>query len=304
MNKTYLEMKTSVGSDVRDTSSAMLSKVGEYINNRYREVKRRFNFLNNATYDYSITTTAGTEDYVLPEDFKKEITVVDKTNKRELKPLSLQQWSEAYVSNLDSQGSLTNYIILESPVKKQPSSAGVVSITSSSTDDTTQSVYVRGIDASGNEDYESISVNGTAVIAGTKSFSRIIGVSKSAVSAGYITVTRGADTLSVLGREDRVSYYKIIRFIMTPNATITVEIAYIQEQLPLRNDYDYPLIDCSEVVEAGALADAWRYKRQFSKAQELERIFEKRLANLVWDKENSPNQVHLFNPKPYSRETV
>lgn len=63
----------------------------------------------------------------------------------------------------------------------------------------------------------------------------------------------------------------------------------------MSQDYDYPIIPCEEVLESGAMADAWRFKRQFAKAADYDIIFEKRLANMLFDYENQPNKVQLFN---------
>ena len=304
MNRYFSTMKTNVGSDVQDTSSAMLSLIGEYLNDRYVEVLRRLNLLDTARLNYTFNTVGGTEDYVMPDDFGKEVSVYDKTNNQPLGRITIQEWVRDYGHEQDTQGSVYKYLIVDSPVKTQPSSAGTVSVVSSSASDTTQSIYVKGILADGTEDYETIALNGTTTATGTKSFARILMLSKTAVTAGSITVTRGSDTLSVMGRNRSVSRYKLMRLIQIPSGVATIELTYIQKVVPLHHDYDYLTIECEDVVEAGAKADAWRYKRQFAKAQEFDGIFEKRLASLAWDYENQPNQIHTFNPKPYSRETV
>lgn len=304
MNKNFGTMKSNVGSDIQDTSSSMLSLIGEYLNDRLVEVLRRLSLVDTAKVDHTLTTTAGTEDYVMPDDFGKEISVFDKTGNREITRLTIQEWIRDYGSIQDQQGTVFNYILLDSPVKLQPSSAGVVTVASSSASDTTQTVYVKGILSDGTEDYETITLNGTSNASGAKSFSRILMISKSAVTAGAITVTRGSDTLAVLGRQKLISRYKVMRLVSIPEGSSTLEITYIQKISPLHHDQDYPIIDCEEILEAGAKADSWRYKRQFAKATEFEGIFEKKLANLVFDYDNQPNQKHTFNPKPYSREIV
>lgn len=297
-------MKNNVGQMVRDTSSSFLSLVGGWLNDRYKEVRRRLNILDNSRMDYSFSTTQGTEDYVMPDDFGKELSVVDKTNKKELSRIATQDWINNYHNALDEQGEIDKYIIFDSPVKVQPSSAGTFTVVSSSASDTTQTLYARFINANGKEDYETLTLNGTTTVTSTKSAVRFIGIAKNGATAGDITIARGSDTVAILGREQFESRYKIMRLIKVPNAVVTIEINYLQKSMPLNNDYDYPLIDCSEVIEAGATADAWRYKRQFSKAQDQERIFEKLLANLIWDFENQPNMVHRFNPQPFNRDLL
>ena len=296
-------MKSNIGNNVQDTSSNLATLIQNWINDRYIEIQRRVNFISIARVDYSFSSVSGTEDYVLPDDFGKELTVLDKTNKKILSPIDLQEWVATHKEHIDNNSDLLQYVILNSPVKVQPASAGTVSVVSGSSSDTSQSVFIRGI-VSGIEDYETLALNGLTTVTGSKSFQRILGVSKDADTTGAITVTRGADTLSVLARKQSESRYKILRAAGIPTGIFTIEITYIQKLLMLESANDYPLIDCSDVLEAGATSDAWRYKRQYGKASEWEFMFEKRLANLIWDKENQPNQVHMFKPNPYSRDTV
>lgn len=298
-------MKSNVGTDIQDTSVSMLSLIGEYLNDRLVEILRRLNLLNTSRVGYSFSTSAGVEDYVMPDDFGKEISVYDKTNLRPLGRMDIQEWIRDFGTTQDVAGAVFNYLILDSPVKLQPSSAGTVTVVSSSASDTSGPVvYVKGILADGTEDYETITLTGTSNATGTKSFARILMLSKSGVTVGAITVTRGSDTLAVMARNRQASRYKIMRLISIPVGASTIELSYLQKIIQLSQDYDYPTVECEDVMEAGAKADGWRFKRQFAKAAEFEGIFEKRLANLAWDYENQPNQSHKFNPIPYSRETT
>lgn len=301
-NRSLSVMQTNVGSSVGDTSSSLASLIKNWLNDRYKEVLRRMNFFATARNDYSFTTTGGTEDYVLPDDFGTELFVVDKTNGIQLARLDQQKWMEKHQADSDTQGTVYDYLILDSMVRKQPTSASVATVVSSSASDTSQTVYIRGI-VSGREDYESITVTGTTNAVGTKSWDRILSVAKSAATVGTITVTTNsaAVTVAVLSREMLVHRVKIIRLVSTPIGSITVEISYIQKMLPMNNAYDYPVLDCEDALEAGATADAWRYKRQFAKAADLEVIFEKRVNDIIWQTENAPNVTHTFSPKPYDR---
>lgn len=303
MNKTFGTMKTSVGNRVQDTSAAMLSLIGDYINDRLVEIYRRLNILGTERVDYQFTTTGGTEDYILPDDFGKEVSVVDLTNNRQLSRMTIQEWVDKYGSDgLNNQGTIYSYIILDQLVRAQPSSASVATVVSSSASDTSN-VYVRGI-VSSREDSETITLNGTTSVPGSKSFDRIISVSKSATTVGRVTVTTnsGAVTVAILAPNAVVNRIRVMRLVRIPSNSTTIEMTYIQKMLPLINTNDYPIVDCDEVLEAGASADAWRYKKQFNKAQDWEGQFEKRLMNLAFDYESQPNQVRLFNPQPYSRE--
>lgn len=304
MNRTFYTMKQNVGKRIGDSTTDMLNLIGGYINDRAIEVYRRFNILANLRSDYQLTTTAGAEDCVLPKNFGKEISVVDKTNGRPLTRIDSQINAEKNYAVLDTQGTVCSYIIIEKTVRTQPTAASVISFVSSSASDTSQSVYVKGLDANGYEAYEIETLTGTTPVSTTTQFSRVLLISKSAATVGTVTATSntGGVTVAVFSPAEITHRVKVMRFVQVPNSAITVEINFIEKLLPMSQNYDYPILECEDVLEAGAEADAWRFKRQFAKAADLDIVFEKRLANLVYDKESQPNKVQLFNPRTYRNQ--
>lgn len=302
MNRTLVTMKQSVGKNIGDSSVAMLALIVDYLNFRLTEVLRRSNLLDTNRSDYTFSTVSGTEDYVLPQDFNKEISVVDKTNGIFLTRMDSQLNTIKNPSTLDTSGSVGSYIIMDKTVRNQPTSASVITFVSDSASDTSQSMYLKGYDANGYEDYETVTITGTTPVATSKTFIRVSQVAKSASTAGVITVTANsaAITVAILSREMITHKIKVMRLVSIPNTVMTIETQYIQKPLPMSQDYDYPIINCADVLEAGAESDAWRFKRQFAKAADLDIVFEKRLANLLFDNENQPNKVNKFNIQSYS----
>jgi hypothetical protein len=92
---------------------------------------------------------------------------------------------------------------------------------------------------------------------------------------------------------------KIMRLVQIPASSYVIEVSYAQRENELNQDGDYPILDCYDALEAGATADALRYKRQYAKAADFDVIFEKRIANLAYAHEAQPNKVNLFNPRTY-----
>lgn len=301
MNKTFGTMKTNVGENIQDTSAEMKSVIGVYLNNRLTEVRQRLDLFGSERTDYTFNTVSGTQDYVLPDDFGKEINVVDITNNVELGRQSTQEYVRSNSGDLDASGTATKYVILDDNVRAQPLSASVFTIVSDNAADN-QTIHVRGL-VSGVEQSEDKALNGTSSVSGTILFDRILGISKSGVTAGTVTVTTnsGAVTVASIAPTALVSRVRKIRLMDIPNGVVTIQIPYLTKQLPMSSDYDYANIDCDEALEAGATADSWRYKRQFAKAQSYEALFEKALANIAFNMANQPNLVNRFNPQPYPR---
>ena len=303
INRNFGAMKSKVGGDLQDTSSGFLALIGTWLNDRYYQVLRKMNHSEISRFDYEIAVTAGTEDYVLPSDCIDILSVFDKTNKVRLTQIDSQEWVHDYYESIDSQGNPINYILIDDVVKKQPTSASLISFISSSSSDTTQIVYVRGI-VDGVEDYETVNLSGTASVATTKQFSKIYGISKSTVTQGYVTVTSnsGAVENGVFAKETLQLRYKKIRLAPIPANSLTLEIVYAQKALPMSQSYDYPTLECEDILEAGAMADGLRYKRQYAKADYWERIFESRLDDLTWASANKADKINTFKPIPYNRD--
>lgn len=300
-NKRFTDMKTNVSNNIQDTSSDMLTKIGVYLNARLREVVDRVG--SRTRYDYSFSCTSGTQDYAMPDDFLKPISVYDATNKRNLTQITYKEYQQNYEADLTSTSTPDFYVITEDCVKTQPSSVGTVTVVSSSASDTSQTVYIRGI-VSGIEQTESVTLTGTTNAVSTKSFSRILGLAKSATTVGYITITRGSDTLSIMAPEIVTSRYKSLKLVRTPGGAYSIQVKYIAQHSPLVNAYDYPLIDVCDILELGATADAWRFKRQFGKATHYDGLYEKAVLEYLFNQDNDPDMTHRFRPQPYSRDTI
>lgn len=299
-NKNFGTMKTKVGNSVQDTSANFKTLVGQYLNDRYRQVLQRSNHIQTSTIDYQITATGGVEDIALPVDFKDMVKLLDKTNKRTLTQIDPQEWMVKFKDSIDTAGLMENYTIFEDVVREQPSAASVITVVSSSAADITQTVQIRGV-VGDSETYESITLNGTTNASGTKQFTKIYSIGKDDTT-GTITVTATAQTLAYLSPEQVQSRIKKLRLGRIPTQTATLEAIYTVAHLPMANDYDYPVLDCEDVIEAGATADAWRYKRQQAKADYHESLFEKKLDDWMWDRANKPDYVATFKPATYSRE--
>jgi hypothetical protein len=301
MNKSFSVIKGNVGAEIIDTSTTFATILGKIINRRYFQILRAVNW-QNINYSYTFNTVAGTQRYALPDDFSKEISCADTTNDTVLNKTTLDELVRNY-QDLDDSGTVQRYAIIEDCVKAQPTAASALAIVSSSASDTTQTVLVRGI-VSGAETYESVTLTGTTPANTTKSYTRIKGISKSAATTGYVTITSNsaAVTNAVIPGETLETRYKLALLHYIPSSIYTISMPYVVSPLPLSQDYDYPVIDVGDLIEIGALADAWRYKRQFTKAQTMEILFNQQLQEYIFDKENQPNMIYQFKPEIFNRD--
>lgn len=302
INRLFTTMVSNVGNNIQDTSSGTQTVIKRMLNDVYFDFLRRVNW-RSINYTYTLTCVAGTQDYVLSNDFGKELYVYDSNNLRDIPFIFLEQMESKRPGRLATQGTVDSYTLFDSPVRVQPSSSSTLSVVSSSSTDTSQMVRIKGIDSSGIELEESISLNGTTSVPTVNSYSEIRSISKSASTTGKVTIISngGSLTNAIMSPADLDYKVKIMRFQDIPGNVILFKIPYYRRPSPLTNDNDVPVIDCCDVLEDGATAKMWRYKRQFAKAQEFERLYEKGIVQVAWDKENQPNQTQTLNVRPYSR---
>jgi hypothetical protein len=280
----------------------MATIIGTFVNKRYFQILRSINW-QNINYDYTFDTVSGTQNYVLPDDFSKEISARDSTNGIELRRIDYQELATLYPDDIDSSGSVSKYTIYEDVVKAQPASALAITMVSSSSADTTQTVLVRGI-SGGVETTTSVTLTGTSTATTTVTYTRIKGISKSATTTGTVTVSAGAVEIAVLAPKITEARYKLIKLHYVPTSVITISLPYIIKPLPMTETNDYPVLDIADLIEIGAEADAWFYKRQGSKATAKETQFGVELQQYIFDKENQPNEVIQFRPITYDKDNL
>ena len=97
--------------------------------------------------------------------------------------------------------------------------------------------------------------------------------------------------------------YKYLKPHYIPSAAVSVQMPYTINPTALTSGA-YPIIECDDALVLGGTADAWRYKRQFSKAADYELLYERSVQNHIWNNENQINQIKAFSPSTYSRDTV
>lgn len=148
-------------------------------------------------------------------------------------------------TNLITEGTPTEYFAwAEDMVLRQPNSASVVRIASSSSSDTSKDVTIFGI-VSGYPDQETITTNasnGTTAVSGSKSFTKIERVVKDASTVGRITcdTNSAAVTIAVLPAGDGTAgiTYKKVRLWPVPNNVFPMNVWYYKMPWRMVNDDD------------------------------------------------------------------
>ena len=189
----------------------------------------------------TLTTVASQQLYSLHQEFLRPYW---------FRNTSQQQWlSEVPSRNMEPLGldfandtdTLQFALWGRSQVTAQPTSASVITIVSSSASDTTaaKAITIYGDTASG-VTTESITPNGLTGVAGTTSFTQILGVTKGADWAGTLTMTSNSaavTNLKLFPTEYGRSYQQMMLLgLPTANETITYRFYRKPRELSASND--------------------------------------------------------------------
>lgn len=129
----------------------------------------------------------------------------------------------------------------EDCVMDQPQTPSVIKGVSSSAADTTVQVTVFGM-VGGYPDQETLNINGTNAVTGTKTFQSIDRIAKDRSTAGLVTLTANTDSTTVavlpIGDSSGSIMYKKIQLFPPPNSIYEIKVLYYKEILRLVNDDD------------------------------------------------------------------
>ncbi len=248
----------------------------------------------------TFSTVASTRLYRFEASIGKILSVVNQTNNYRMKQLG-EIDIERIDPDIDDLGAPFYYTLFGMEyVNNQPSAASVVTVVSSDGTDITQTVQIVGI-SSGVETEEILTLNGIVNVIGTVSFTNLLKISKSATTAGRITVTTNAGAVTNIVIPARRIYveYQPIRLWPIPNAVITVLVRYIRQPIPMRNAGDVP--DLPQLWHGTmfnlVLAYAHDFIYEFDRANVLRQLVTSQLVELKAKDSQKRDYAHVIRKR-------
>lgn len=311
--QTFDEIYNEVANTTRETQIETIIK--EYINMSimeindpgwaYEQIGIR-GYAHNWSFNrrkHSFATVASTETYLLPRDLDK-ISLVRQTDSPAKIAYIPDEIFYQYIPDPTATGNPLYYRLWEEEgVAVRLSTDDKVKVVSSSTSDTTSKVSVVGYSTSGYLQSEELTLNGTTVVSGTLTYDagRVLKISKSAQTTGYVTLTEftAGTSLLVLGPEERTARFKMMGLYPIPSSAITVYLEYYTRLRRLVNDTDVPDIDEKwiYVIRLGAIAKVREYQDKPEKT-EAQAVYAAAVRNMVKsDIQNVDYLPHLSNKR-------
>ena len=192
-------------------------------------------------------TQAGIQIYALHEEFMRPLYFFNRATKGYLKEVPERQLGpEGYRWN-DATGSAEHFVLWgRTQVKRQPTSASILEITSSSALDTggtaVLQVLVRGETANGTVKAEILNPNGTNLVTTVNSFTKIMQVSKAGSWEGSMTMYANDGDVVVLELDgcDLGKMYQQLYLLEAPTDSQEIEYRFYRNPIRMTNDYDQP----------------------------------------------------------------
>lgn len=271
---TFLTDDIRIGRYIKFTGSARFFKIATITSQTAGTLDRVFDGTTTTTGSYSILPQ---EEYVLPIQIDQRAFFWHTQYGR---PLQLN-----YIPSMEFYGRGVLDILTNIPnsyrmwgvdsTLEQLKSASVISISSSSTTDTSIGVTVFGT-VSGYPDYEIITTNGsngTTSVNGLKSFSSVERIVKNQNTTGRITLTANTANVTVgvlpVGSTTTGPSYSKIQLYPLPNAVFPVNVFYYKIPFQLVNDGDVPEIG-EEFSEAIILLATAKLKAEQNQSEDAD----------------------------------
>ena len=284
----YLDHVNTVLSKLRETAITSLSTNKD--SEAYKAqiaVQRAVNRVWNArTWTFrqkrvTFSTSSGQSLYALPKEIAEPYSILSSVSPFRLFSVD-EDLFDMKIPNPQSTGNPQIITLFDHiGVENQPSSASVITVVSSSSSDTSQTIVVRGT-VNGEDDVEEISLNGTSNAAGTKSFTAITAISKSDVTVGRVTVTTnsGAVTNVTIAPQEKTPFFRRARLYPEPDSTITITVkhysqppiltkAYDTTQIPDRWDYVIDQYAFAFALQAKGQDQGTEFQTQFAVAEQF-----------------------------------
>ncbi len=294
---TLAEIRVNIADTTRE--SEINSLIDDYINLTIQEINdsswayeilgiRGINHLwSFLKRKYTLTTVASTEFYQLPRDVDKISLIRQTSSPSKLRYLPDEIFYR-YIPNPTAEGNPLYYRLWEEEgIATRLTSADTISVVSSLTTDTSQTVSIVGKDSNGIIVSENLTLNGTTAVSGSQSFAANypLRVSKSADTAGLITVKAVSANVTILtlGKEERSPRFKIIGLYPIPSSDISVYIEYYTRIRQLVNDTDVPDIDekWMWVIKLGVLEKVLQYQNKLTEQAGVRAQFAAGIRSMV-----------------------
>ena len=320
---TFKELQRQVQQKIQNSSTSVsdsfndiLPKIKNWINAAYERIMRSHPWAETVR-EYTLDIVASQAEYALDMDVQDIMSIFDSTNGSPITQTTLEDYIRTNSSTYDQAGNIltgdpTTFYEIGCYTTCAPiATAERVSVVSSSTSDITPLVVqIRG-QISGIEVQEDVVVTGTTAASTVNTYdagkvSAHIGTNDGTTPNlhGVVTVSgfTSSTVFAKIAPRTLATEYKWIKVAPTPPSSGTMadwDVWYRRKHIPLVNNNDMPIIDCSLAIIQGAYSDALREDGQEQNAMTADQKFVEMVEEL-WASRVNPNIIEQMTP--YTRD--
>lgn len=264
MPLTLDEISDLITSKIGKTDTEAVSICKDFVRHRYKMIYDSA-LWKESRLTLSLSITSGTQEIIIPHIMERVIGARWDENQR-IWPAELDWLIEQDPEIFERTGDPTYFSELATVAVAVAPGSKLISCVSSSVSDVGLDIQVRG--EIGNVEYqETITLNGTTVVAGTVAWERILSLGKPA-TVGTVTVANSdSTTLVTLWPDERTRQHCRIWLHSTPNTSKTLLVLGKRRIRELMEDTDAPIIrNIDNAILAYVEADMLEYAQQYGKS--------------------------------------
>ncbi len=283
------------------TDSSTERKIKDAINRWYRKAQRIKKW--KQLYDQTtVTVASGDQEFFLRPDVETLMLMWNLTADKEITIVHDEQLVRNNVGTIDTAGSPNSASYIEKlgafvqPVIGTPERIQVFSSEAADGMDVGITGDLLGLYIS-----DTLTLNGVTSVGNAKTYSKIRTFTKSALSAGTITLQTQSPSLTVLsqiGADEYSTSYQWMRLSKPVDVATVLNYSFKKKVPVLTRATDEPWLDCDDVLFHGAHADLLKSSRQFAQAKEAKQDALEALDDLMGEDETNVvlNQFNVGAP--------
>lgn len=310
MAKTLKELRDNIASTVLEPGQDDL--IDGFINVTLAEIHcfHPWTWLRQKT---TFSTVASQETYNLDEEVDRIAFLRERTTRRKYLYAPDALFYKLIPNPEDVGGSPSWLYRLweETGFSTQTTQAEKLTVVSSSTADTTQTVVIVGRESTNNlQVSEVITLTGTSSVASANTYAigGLLRISKSAQTSGTITIAgqTSATTFSRISPEERAPRFKRIGLYPIPSSVLTIYLEYYERLRLLVNDADVPQMDHKWiwVLREGTLAKMWGYKQNEAAAAQSLILYQRGLKSMQQQDEQNLDFIPVLEARQTGFSTI
>lgn len=281
-------MKTNIGNQVRDTSTAFGTIIGNFINDKYHDAWRRVMWSAVIDDDFTFESVVGQANYDLPSDFGQELFVANIAQGFVIARDTIgDRWREktrSYQADSLDNGTSNRYTILEEAITSAGKPYGAIRL--DPPPDTAE----------------------TFAMPYRRKFTPLLGTSDTCTTDTANTIIASAATFVTDGVEPgmRVKNTTDLTYGTVASVDSETQLTMDSDLCPDGNEAiivanEITIPDLDWILELGAISESWAYKRNFQKANYYLTKYETELRRRIGQERSKANQRYQMISENFRR---